>query len=175
MFDAFDRPDWDTMWMGLAFLMAQRSVDPRTKHGCVAVDSENTVIGLGYNSFPRKCDETKLPLTAPEKYIYISHAEASLVDNAARNGVCLKGCTVYLTGYPCTNCLDSLINVGVKKVIYGTVNSACVTEKSKKDSSLLLANNVIELVEFKANSEIVNLLHKTHQYIIQKNPDLEIK
>ena len=38
--------------------------------------------------------------------------------HAARIGVALKGCTAYVTWPPCTRCARSLIQAGVREIIY---------------------------------------------------------
>ena len=52
---------WDEYFMALAHLSAVRSKDPSTQVGAVIVDSNNRVVGLGYNGFPRGCDDRKFP------------------------------------------------------------------------------------------------------------------
>lgn len=38
--------------------------------------------------------------------------------HAARIGVALKGCTAYVTWPPCTRCARSLVQAGLKDVVY---------------------------------------------------------
>ena len=47
--DEFGRPDWDTYFMALAFVVAQRSIDPNTKHGTVLVSKDKRILVTGYN------------------------------------------------------------------------------------------------------------------------------
>ena len=44
---------WDTYFMAVSFLSAQRSKDPNTQVGACIVDGNNCIIGIGYNGFPR--------------------------------------------------------------------------------------------------------------------------
>ena len=44
---------WDTYFMAVSFLSAQRSKDPNTQVGACIVDENNCIIGIGYNGFPR--------------------------------------------------------------------------------------------------------------------------
>mmetsp|Transcript_753 Transcript_753/g.2106 ORF Transcript_753/g.2106 Transcript_753/m.2106 type:complete len:522 (-) Transcript_753:480-2045(-) len=44
---------WDTYFMAVSFLSAQRSKDPNTQVGACIVDGNKCVIGIGYNGFPR--------------------------------------------------------------------------------------------------------------------------
>ena len=38
------RPDWDTYFLQQAFLVAARSPDVHTQHGCIIVDSQKRVV-----------------------------------------------------------------------------------------------------------------------------------
>ena len=46
------------------------------------------------------------------------HAEENAVSNAARHGVSVRGCTLYLnTVIPCKNCFGTLINAGIIEIV----------------------------------------------------------
>ena len=47
-----------------------------------------------------------------------THAEMSAILSCARNGVSLKGHTLYCTTYPCHNCAKHIIDSGIKKVLF---------------------------------------------------------
>lgn len=53
----------------------------------------------------------------PEVYTSI-HAEASIVAQAAREGVSLFNTSVYVTTFPCANCARLLAEAGVQKIYY---------------------------------------------------------
>ncbi len=114
-----NRPDWDTYFMSLCYLMATRSLDARTKHASLAVDSEHSILAVGYNSPPRDCVDEEIPNYDDRKYPFFVHSEQNLIANAARNGIPLKGSTLYVSGEPCHICLRSIINVGFKEVVCG--------------------------------------------------------
>ena len=52
------------------------------------------------------------------KYPLICHAEENAIMHAARIGISLKDCSAYVTWPPCTRCARSLIQAGVKTVLY---------------------------------------------------------
>jgi len=133
-----NRPEWDDYLSTLALVVSSRSLDPDTKHGCVIVDEEHTILSTGYNSPPRGSNDTIIPLSRPQKYLYFSHAEEAAVANAARNGVALKGSTAYITGHPCTPCLRMLLNSGVKEIVVGGIGSACVSPDVENAAKILL-------------------------------------
>ena len=41
------RPDWNNYFLGIAKVVAQRSHDQHTKHGCVITDAEHRILGVG--------------------------------------------------------------------------------------------------------------------------------
>lgn len=115
------RPDWSTYFMGIATIVAQRSLDPSTKVGCVIINQEKSILATGYNGPPRGMLDDNVPLERPEKYTYMSHAEINAIANAARHGISLRSSTFYITTPPCDVCFRSIINTGASKVIYGPI------------------------------------------------------
>jgi dCMP deaminase len=49
--------------------------------------------------------------------IRTAHAEQNAINNAAREGVSLKGGTIYCKMVTCYKCTQSLINVGIVRVV----------------------------------------------------------
>lgn len=47
-----------------------------------------------------------------------NHAEQNAISFASREGVCLKGSTLYVTSRPCVTCMGMLAVIGINKVIY---------------------------------------------------------
>lgn len=137
------RPSWDEYYMDMAFFVSQKSLDPHTKHGCIVVDNEYTPLSMGYNSPPRGCIDDMIPLTRPEKYPYMVHSEENAIINAARSGVSLKGSTFYITGFPCPRCFRGILNVGAEKIVYGPVNSNCISEEDKNAIELMNAKIIM--------------------------------
>lgn len=171
MFDEFDRPDWDTYFITMCFLVAQRSIDPSTKHGCVVVDKEHAILSTGYNSPPRGSDDKSIPLTRPEKYPYLIHAEENAILNAARNGISLKGAKFYVTGHPCEHCFRMIRGVGASSVIIGPVASNCVASEQLKVIDLLNKQGSgvhSPIYPHKDTEDILNLLDKAKKYYNSK-------
>lgn len=161
------RPSWDDYFMGIAFVIAQKSLDPSTKHGCIVVDDDNIILSVGYNSPPRGCIDELIPLTRPDKYAFMVHSEENSIISAARSGISLKNSTFYITGFPCSKCFRGISNVGARKIIYGPVFSSCVDDKEM--SSIELMNrtrsgiNKIIIEEYKGNCGTV--LKETLKYM----------
>ena len=110
---------WNARFMQMAQLISQWSKDPSTKVGCVIVSPEKAILSMGYNGFPRGVDDTpSYRQERPTKYEFVVHAEANALLNAGRNGTRLNGGILYVTMPPCTRCAGSIIQSGIKEIIY---------------------------------------------------------
>ena len=112
---------WDEYFMGVAKLSAKRSKDPNTQVGCCIVNSDKRIVAVGYNGLPRNCDDNDFPWNCREgalqdtKYAYVVHAELNAILNATTP---LTGCTLYVTLFPCNECMKAIIQAGIKEVVY---------------------------------------------------------
>ncbi len=126
---SYQRPSRDKYFMNIAKVCSTRSIDPDTKHGCVAVSQAGAILSTGYNGPPRKVDDTTIPLTRPEKYMYMEHAERNCIYNAARVGTPLDDCIFYVTGVPCVDCLRAMHQVGAREIVMSS-KTCFLTDKS---------------------------------------------
>ena len=108
-----DRLTWHEYFIGLAKFVSIRSHDYETQVGCVIVDSDNHVIGLGYNGFCSSVDDKKLPNTRPDKYPFIVHAEQNALANMSLKSSSEK--RAYITAYPCSVCAKLLWQNGIRR------------------------------------------------------------
>lgn len=111
---------WDEYFMGLAHLSALRSKDPSTQVGAVIVDKRHRVVSIGYNGFPTGCSDDCYPWEKEgpflqQKYTYVVHAELNAILNSGGD---LNGMTIYVTLFPCNECAKSIIQSGIKEVVY---------------------------------------------------------
>ena len=108
--------------MGIALLSSMRSKDPNTKVGACIVDENNKVVSIGYNGMPVGCDESQLSWNKGEgldsKYLYVCHAEFNAILNTRNGTSALRGCTLYVTLFPCNECTKAIIQTGIKEVVY---------------------------------------------------------
>lgn len=106
----------------MAKLVSTWSKDPSTKVGAVIVDSDNTVISVGFNGLPRRIQDTEQRLTNRDvKLKIIIHAEINAIITAKRP---LNGTTIYT--YPfmsCSQCAGMIIQSGIcRHISYKTNN-----------------------------------------------------
>jgi len=112
---------WDQYFMGIAKLSAYRSKDPNTQVGACIVSPENKIVGVGYNGLPCGCDDADFPWDKREgglydtKYAYVVNAELNAILNSTQN---LKGCRIYVSLFPCHECVKAIIQSGISQIIY---------------------------------------------------------
>ena len=112
---------WDMRFIELARHISGWSKDPSTKVGCVVVGEDREIRSTGFNGFPRGIDDDPERLADREKkYPLICHAEENAIMHAARIGVSLKDSTAYVTWPPCSRCARSLIQAGIREVVYSS-------------------------------------------------------
>lgn len=120
--------DFDDYFLDIAKAVATKSKDS-TKVGCVIVGEDNQILTSGWNGFSRGVSETPDRMERPSKYDWTIHAEANAICNAARSGTALKNGTAYVTHMPCKNCIDFIIQAGIKCVVVedgGTFNDPAI-------------------------------------------------
>ena len=107
---------WDLRFLDLCKLVASWSKDPSTKVGSVIVDSDNRIVSLGYNGFPKGVlDNQDRYENRDIKYKYVVHAERNAIIFARQN---IKNCSIYTWPMmPCAACAGIIIQSGIKKVV----------------------------------------------------------
>lgn len=128
--------DWDTYFMGIAKLSAKRSKDPNTQVGACIVNPNKRIVGIGYNGFPHGCEDSEFPWEKDGEYLdtkypYVVHAEINAILNSTQD---LQGSTLYVSLFPCNDCAKSIIQSGIKKIIFESdkYSKADTTIASKK-------------------------------------------
>jgi len=113
------RRSWDDYFLDIAELVLTRSKDPSSKVGAVIV-RDRTILSTGYNGFPRGVDDdVPTRYNRPEKYLWTIHAEENAILNAGRLGAKTKDSTIYVTPMsPCSNCALSIVQAGIKEVVF---------------------------------------------------------
>ena len=131
-----DYLDWDTAFMGMAYLIAMRSKDPHSQVGSVIVNPDNIVVGLGYNGFPRGVSDDKWSWERPHKYDAVVHSEANAIMNT--NQASLKDCRLYVGFFTCKECAKLVIQAGIKEVIYCSM-------KHYEDPEMVVARKLYDI------------------------------
>lgn len=141
------RPSWTDYFLGLAKVISQRSHDIHTQHGCVITDINNRILGVGYNGFPKGLDDSQLPISRPEKYFWMTHAERNALANCIirpENGI------AYVTGQCCNDCIIALWQEGIKTVIMANNHGTQLFDNDAKkrfDAFVQMSNINIQYVD----------------------------
>ena len=112
---------WEQYFMGVAKLSAFRSKDPNTQVGACIVNIDNKIVGVGYNGLPWGCEDDEYPWEKragqlqDTKYPYVVHAELNAILNSTTS---LKDCRIYVSLFPCHECVKAIIQSGIQEVIY---------------------------------------------------------
>ncbi|KAK3554562.1 hypothetical protein QTP70_025486 [Hemibagrus guttatus] len=113
----------DVYFMSVALMFAKKSPDPSTKVGACIVNEGGKIVGVGFNKMPDGCEgkfpwkhdtEDEDPLNT--KGMYVCHAELNAIVN--KTSVDVKGCTIYVTLFPCNECAKLIVQSGIKNVVY---------------------------------------------------------
>ena len=107
---------WDKRFLELAEHVSNWSKDPSTKVAAVIIDNKNRVVSLGYNGFPRGCNDCEDILNdRDKKYQRVIHAEPNAILFAQKD---LTGHTIYTYPFsPCNNCSALIIQAGITRVV----------------------------------------------------------
>ena len=120
------RLSWNDYFMEICKLIAQRSSCLSRKVGAIIV-KDNKILATGYNGSPiglENCCDRGYCLRKGSKSgenlgtCMAVHAEENAILQCAKNGVSCEGATIYVTTYPCSNCMKSIIQSGIVEVIY---------------------------------------------------------
>lgn len=109
--------DWDVYFLSIAETVARKSKDPRCQVGAVIVSTDNVVLSTGFNGLARGVvDDEEILENAAEKLNWICHAEMNAILNAARTGVAVAGCSIYVNKFPCLACCNAILQSGIGRV-----------------------------------------------------------
>ena len=158
-----DYISWDEYFMGVAMLSGMRSKDPNTQVGAAIVDENHRVVSVGYNGFPTGVSDDEFPWSREgdvltSKYAFVVHAELNAILNSQRS---VRGCTIYVSLFPCNECAKAIIQSGIKKIVYESdkyngVDTNIASKRMLKAAGVELvriSNTISIQVEKKINEE----------------------
>lgn len=129
-------PDWNETFMQIAYVIAQRSKDPRTQVGCVIVSHDNRVLSMGYNGTPRGVSDDTMPWGGKNKYPFVVHAERNAVINYKGSLQDMYNGKAFVTHRPCQECLKELIQVGIHEIYYKETTTHDTLEEQEQFDAL---------------------------------------
>ena len=122
-----ERPSWNSYFMKITQLVAERSTCTRRAVGAVIV-KDKQILSTGYNGAPSGtrhcldigCLRAELNVPSGERHELCRgiHAEQNAIIQAAYHGVSVKDASLYCTNLPCSICAKMIINAGIKVIYY---------------------------------------------------------
>lgn len=110
--------NWEEYFLDLLPGIASKSKDPSTKVGAIITGKDHGIRSTGYNNLPRfAVDNDPKKYERPLKYKWFEHAERNAIYYAAKTGVPLDGCILYVDWLPCSDCARGIVQVGISKVV----------------------------------------------------------
>ena len=143
-----DYISWDEYFMGVALLSGMRSKDPNTQVGACIVSQDNKILSMGYNGFPKGCEDDEFPWERDgdaneTKYPFVTHGS-------------LEGAKIYVALFPCNECAKAIIQAGLKTVVY-----AC--DKYADTAATLASKRMFRA----AGVELVEYLHTGREITLE--------
>ena len=149
--------NWYTYFLDQLLGVASKSKDPSTKVGTMITGEDHGHRTAGFNGFPRGVEDdiTKVPerYERPLKYKFTEHAERNAIYYAAKVGIPLDGCTLYVDWPSCSECARGIIGSGIKRVVIDgdspSFNNIELRARWKEDhdiASIMLSEAGVEVV-----------------------------
>lgn len=114
----------DKNFINIAHEIATASKCVSKKVGAVIVKN-GRILSTGYNGTPpgytNCCDHWGDKYTHEHhdwSKTYEIHAEMNAIIWAAREGICIKDATIYVTLEPCSECSKNIIASGIERIVY---------------------------------------------------------
>ena len=167
----FSRPSWDVYWMASAMLAAERASCNRSiKVGAVIVDRNKRVLATGYNGSPpgepHCADEGCFIFEETGKSCQrVIHAEENAILQLALNSAKeLHGSTIYVTHFPCLNCMKKIVSVDIKRVVFWKKHRAEYYKERYEASEGLASRRAVEIMELPAEDsrDIMDLMYRKY-------------
>jgi dCMP deaminase len=143
---------WDMRFFQLCETVATWSKDPSRQIGSCIVDYRKRVISVGYNGFPTGVHDYEARYADRDtKLLFVCHAERNALDNSPCS---VDGATLYCTLFPCNECVKSIIQRGIKRV---------VTFHPKNSRDVLFNFEVSRIMLSEANVEVSEYFYDDYE------------
>lgn len=121
-----NRIEWEEYFIEITKLVAQRSSCLSRQVGAILV-KQKRILATGYNGSPSGvkncCDEGSCLRKGSKSGENLNecmavHAELNAILQMARYGISCEDAVLYVTTFPCINCMKAIINSGIREVVY---------------------------------------------------------
>lgn len=122
--------------------------------GACIVNPHNVIVSVGYNGFPIGCSDDVFPWTKLEKNqrntrddsilqtkdLFVCHAELNAILNKSSSS--LRGCTLYVSLFPCDVCTKLIIQSRIQEVVY-------LSDKNHESTSVKASKMMLDAATIK--------------------------
>ena len=124
----YQRIDWENYFKKITEDVALRA-NCRTRQTGAILVKDKMIISTGYNGTPKgvencyeggcpRCNDEQIKSGEALDQCICVHAEENAIIQAAFHGMSTRDATVYTIYCPCIFCAKSIINTGIKEVVY---------------------------------------------------------
>lgn len=149
------RMTWHEYFMRNALLISSRATCDRLRVGAIIV-KDARIIATGYNGSVTgevHCIDEGC-LVEDGHCIRTVHAEMNALLQCVRQGISSDGAVIYVTHFPCVQCMKSLVQAGIKAIYYNT-------DYHNHDYSLeLLRKAGIDAYHIDENGSLIKVLYE---------------
>lgn len=144
-FDRISSSHFDQQMMALAAQAAEKSADWWRQVGAVLVRDGDVLLSSRNKHVPSEIihyvegdprDFVKAG-TSPEVSTAL-HCEQEIITTAAREGISLKGCELYVTVFPCPMCAKQIAYSGIRKCYFASGHASLQGERLLKSQGVEL-------------------------------------
>jgi cytidine deaminase len=87
------------------------------------------------------------------EFVRAVHAEMAALTDAARRGISVHGCTMFVTTFPCHHCARHVVAAGLRRVVYIAPYAKSMAEELHNDSLVVTSNVMLEDERARSNDE----------------------
>lgn len=132
--------------MTLAINHARLSVDPSVQNGAVICTVDGQWAG-GFNGQRLHPHQAPERWERPDKYLWVEHAERAAIYQAAKDGLVLRGATMWCPWAACADCARAISYTGIKRLIRFPMGSTEGWDQSVEVGDMILSEAGVEIVE----------------------------
>jgi deoxycytidylate deaminase len=104
--------------------------------------AELLIDGVDEDAILREISKTNLDNLI--EFVRAVHAEMAALTDAARRGIAVEGCTLFVTTFPCHHCARHIVAAGIKRVVYVAPYAKSMAEELHPDSLIVTSNVMLD-------------------------------
>jgi tRNA(Arg) A34 adenosine deaminase TadA len=105
-------------------------------------EAELLIAGADEEAILREIGKTNLDNLI--EFVRAVHAEMAALTDAARRGIAVQDCTMFVTTFPCHHCARHIVAAGIKRVVYVAPYAKSMAEELHPDSLVVTSNVMLD-------------------------------